>query len=76
MFAEQIGWAADAGADFIIGETFSYAQEALIALEEIKKAKLVAVMTLAMHQEERTREAGLQPTPASAWPTQAPRWSA
>jgi len=56
MFAEQIGWAADAGADFIIGETFSYAQEALIALEEIKKAKMVAVMTLAMHQEENTRE--------------------
>ena len=56
MFAEQIGWAADAGVDFIIGETFSYAQEALIALEEIKKAKMAAVMTLAMHQEERTRE--------------------
>ncbi|MEP6608491.1 MAG: homocysteine S-methyltransferase family protein [Burkholderiaceae bacterium] len=56
MFAEQVGWAADAGVDFIIGETFSYAQEALIALEEIKKAGKVAVMTLAMHQEERTRE--------------------
>jgi len=56
MFAEQIAWAADAGVDFIIGETFSYAQEALIALEEIKKAKMVAVMTLAMHQEENTRE--------------------
>ena len=56
MFAEQIGWAADAGVDFIIAETFSYAQEALIALDEIKKANKVAVMTLAMHQEERTRE--------------------
>ncbi|MDQ3188596.1 MAG: homocysteine S-methyltransferase family protein [Pseudomonadota bacterium] len=56
MFAEQIGWAADAGVDFVIGETFSYAQEALIALEEIKRANMAAVMTLAMHQEERTRE--------------------
>jgi betaine-homocysteine S-methyltransferase len=28
MFEEQVGWAADAGVDFIIGETFSYAAEA------------------------------------------------
>jgi methionine synthase I (cobalamin-dependent) len=56
MFEEQVGWAVDAGVDFIIGETFSYAEEALIALDVVKKAKQVAVMTLAMHQSELTRE--------------------
>ena len=56
MFEEQVGWAAEAGVDFIIGETFSYAEEALIALEVVKKAGLPAVMTLAMHQSDLTRE--------------------
>ena len=56
MFEEQVGWAADAGVDFIIGETFSYAAEALLALEVIKAAKQTAVITLAMHQEDVTRE--------------------
>jgi len=56
MFEEQVQWAVDAGADFIIGETFSYAQEALIAADVIKKAGKVAVITLAMHQAEVTRE--------------------
>lgn len=56
MFDEQIGWALDAGVDFIIGETFSWAQEALIALEAIKAAKQPAVITLAMHQADVTRE--------------------
>jgi betaine-homocysteine S-methyltransferase len=56
MFEEQVGWAVDAGVDFIIGETFSYAQEALIALDVIKQAKQVAVITLAMHQADVTRE--------------------
>jgi betaine-homocysteine S-methyltransferase len=44
MFEEQVGWAMEAGVDFIIGETFSYAQEALIALEVVKKAGAIAVM--------------------------------
>ena len=56
MFEEQVGWAVDAGVDFIIGETFSYAQEALIALDVIKQARQVAVITLAMHQADVTRE--------------------
>lgn len=56
MFEEQVGWAADAGTDFIIGETFSYAQEALIALDVIKQAGQTAVITLAMHQADVTRE--------------------
>ena len=56
MFEEQVGWAADAGVDFIIGETFSYAEEALIALDVIKRANQAAVITLAMHQANVTRE--------------------
>src|SRR6266700_3189655 len=56
MFEEQVGWAVDAGVDYIIGETFSYAAEALIALDEIKRAKQTAVITLAMHQADVTRE--------------------
>ena len=56
MFEEQVGWAVDAGVDFVVGETFSWAQEALIALDVIKQAKQTAVITLAVHQENLTRE--------------------
>src|SRR6186997_2227019 len=56
MFEEQVQWAVDAGVDFIVGETFSYAQEALIATDVVKKAGKVAVLTLAMHQADVTRE--------------------
>ena len=56
MFEEQVGWAVDAGVDFIIGETFSYAQEALIALDIVKRAGQTAVITLAMHKADVTRE--------------------
>jgi betaine-homocysteine S-methyltransferase len=63
MFDEQIGWAVDAGVDFVIGETFSWAEEAAIALEAIKETGLPAVITLAMHQEPVTRD-GLTPADA------------
>jgi betaine-homocysteine S-methyltransferase len=56
MFEEQVGWAVDAGVDYVVGETFSYAQEALIALDVIKRAGQVAVITQAMHQDDVTRE--------------------
>ena len=56
MFEEQVQWAVDAGVDFIVGETYSWGQEALIALDVIKKAGQTAVMTLAMHQDDVTRE--------------------
>jgi betaine-homocysteine S-methyltransferase len=56
MFEEQVAWAVDAGVDYIIGETFSYAGEALIALDVIKRAEQTAVITLAMHQADVTRE--------------------
>jgi betaine-homocysteine S-methyltransferase len=56
MFSEQVGWAVDAGVDFVIGETFSWAQEALIALEVIRETGLPAVITLAVHRAPETRE--------------------
>ncbi len=56
MFEEQVGWASQAGIDFVIAETISWGQEALIALDVIKKAGLTAVVTLSIHQEPQTRE--------------------
>ena len=56
MFAEQVGWAADAGVDFMIAETFQFAGEALEATRVIKEAGLTAVVTLAVHQQPVTRE--------------------
>ena len=73
MFEEQVGWAVDAGVDFVIGETFSWRGEALIALEESSKSgKPVVVITLAMHKADVTREDWTSPTPASGSPTPAP----
>ena len=63
MFAEQVGWAAEAGVDFVIGETFQYAAEAALALDVIKAAGLPAVITLAVHHDGLTRE-GLRPEQA------------
>ncbi len=56
MFDEQIGWAVDAGVDFIIGETFSYVAEAELAAKAIKKTGLPAVITLAVHKDPVSRE--------------------
>jgi betaine-homocysteine S-methyltransferase len=57
IFEEQVGWAADAGVDYIVAETFSWGSEALMALEAIKKySKVPAVVTMAQHREEETRE--------------------
>jgi betaine-homocysteine S-methyltransferase len=63
MFEEQVGWAVDAGVDFVIGETFSWAQEAMIALEVIREADVPAVITLAVHRAPETRD-GLTPEDA------------
>ncbi|MEO8136685.1 MAG: homocysteine S-methyltransferase family protein, partial [Betaproteobacteria bacterium] len=56
MFEEQVGWAVDAGVDFVVGETFAWAAEALIALEVMRVAKQTSVITLAVHQEDLTRD--------------------
>jgi betaine-homocysteine S-methyltransferase len=56
MFEEQMSWITDAGVDFVVAETFSFAAEALIALESIHEAGLPAVVTLAVHQADETRD--------------------
>jgi betaine-homocysteine S-methyltransferase len=56
MFEEQVAWAVEAGADFIVGETFTWGEEALLGLEVIKTSGLPAVITLAIHQESTTWE--------------------
>lgn len=56
MFAEQVGWAAEAGVDFVIGETLRYLDEAMLALEVIKEADLPAVITLVVDHAAASRE--------------------
>lgn len=56
MFEEQVRWAVEAGADFIIGETFSWGEEAEIAARVIAETGRPAVVTLAIHREPATRE--------------------
>jgi len=56
IFDEQIGWAVDAGVDCIVGETYSFGGEALLALEAIGGSGRPAVITLAIPREGRTRE--------------------
>jgi betaine-homocysteine S-methyltransferase len=56
IFDEQVGWADDAGVDFIVGETYSWGGEALLALEAIRRSGKPAVITLAVPREGRMRE--------------------
>jgi betaine-homocysteine S-methyltransferase len=61
IFAEQVGWAVDAGVDYFVAETFSWGGEALLALAAIRKySRVPAVVTMAMHREDLTRD-GLSP---------------
>jgi len=55
MFEEQVVWAAEAGVDYVIAETYSWLEEALIALEAIRDAELPAVVTFALHRTGRLR---------------------
>jgi betaine-homocysteine S-methyltransferase len=63
MFDEQIAWAVEAGADLIIGETFSWLGEAEAATAAIRDTGLPAVITLAAHRSPETRE-GVAPAEA------------
>ncbi len=63
IFDEQAGWAADEGADYIVGETFYFLGEALLALEAVKAVALPAVITLAIHRDGLLRDGA---TPAEA----------
>ncbi len=54
MYAEQLGWAADEGVDFVISETNDYLGEALIALEVSQDLGLPAMVTLATSRPDAT----------------------
>jgi methionine synthase I (cobalamin-dependent) len=47
MYREQVGWAVEEGADFIISETNDYVGEALIGLEVIHEFRLPSLVSFA-----------------------------
>jgi betaine-homocysteine S-methyltransferase len=53
MYREQVGWAVEEGADFIISETNDYLGEALIGLEVIREFGLPSLVSFAS-TDERT----------------------
>jgi betaine-homocysteine S-methyltransferase len=63
MFEEQVGWAVEAGVDFVIAETISWLGEAEVATEVIKATGLPAVVTLTAHKDPDMRE-GVPPAEA------------
>ncbi|HWT24411.1 MAG TPA: homocysteine S-methyltransferase family protein [Solirubrobacteraceae bacterium] len=63
MYEEQIGWAVEGGADFLIAETISWLGEAEIALEVMRATGLPTVVTLAVHATGVMRDG---PTPEEA----------
>ena len=69
-FEEQVAWAAEAGADFVIAETFSWVGEALLALAAIRAAGLPAVVTFAVHRDGTMRD-GVSPEEACRQAEQA-----
>lgn len=56
LFDEQVAWAVDAGVDLIIAETFTWTDEALLALQSIRATGAPSVITLSMHREGVTRD--------------------
>ena len=71
MYAEQLGWAAEEGIDFVISETNDYLGEALIALEVSQELGLPAMVTLAVDaagpDPRRLRLRGGLPDPGRPW---------
>jgi methionine synthase I (cobalamin-dependent) len=51
MYREQVRWAGEAGADFIVAETNDYLGEALIGVEVIREHGLPSVVTFASTSE-------------------------
>jgi betaine-homocysteine S-methyltransferase len=54
MYREQVGWAVEEGADFIISETNDYVGEALIGLEVIQEFGLPSLVSFASSSGEQT----------------------
>ncbi len=56
MFDEQVQWAADAGADFILLETLSWHKEAMIGLESAVATGLEVVVNVVTHSTGLLRD--------------------
>lgn len=56
MFDRQLGIAMDCGVDLIIGETFTWLGEALIAVERATKTGVPVVTTVGYEKEARTHD--------------------
>ena len=56
MYEEQVGWAKEAGVDFVIAETINWTGEMQIALKAIKDEGLIAVTNFAIPRGDKTRE--------------------
>lgn len=54
MFDEQVGWAVEAGVDYIIAETLYWVEEAEIALAAIRAVDVPAVVTLVIGRKPET----------------------
>jgi len=55
-FDEQLDVQVAEGADFIIGETFSFVGEALLAVEQAKKTKLPVMVTVCFENQDITTD--------------------
>ena len=55
-FDEQLKIQCDEGVDFIIGETFSWLGEALLAVERAKKTGLPVMVTICLENKDETAE--------------------
>ena len=55
-FDEQLAVQVDEGVDFIIGETFSWLGEALIAVERAKKTGLPSMVTICFENKDETAD--------------------
>ena len=56
LFDEQLAVMTDEGVDFVIGETFSWTGEALLAVERIRAARLPSMVTLCFENADITTE--------------------
>lgn len=59
MFDEQIGWAVDAGVDFILAETIPWHGEAMMALESAKQSGLDVVVNMVTHSDDEKLRDGV-----------------
>jgi betaine-homocysteine S-methyltransferase len=55
-YDEQLAVQVDEGVDFIIGETFSWLGEALIAVERAKKTRLPVMVTICFENKDETAD--------------------